>query len=159
MFHHHSRSPGSVAGSTDQEWHFWKPCYPSSANAVAHPHFSMRFGCDHLNQVWNMKKCYTFIQSVCVPWIICSEQWRPPTNTDDFHCSNDQQCTVYWSHQDDDGVGISSCCRPRVLAEPRSPQARYIIMYFHCNGVDLGMCKGFCNVLRRQFRVHVCLDK
>ena len=58
-----------------------------------------------------------------------------------------------------DGVGISSCCRPRVLAEPRSPQARYIIMYFHCNGVDLGMCKGFCNVLRRQFRVHVCLDK
>eukprot|EP00913_Durusdinium_trenchii_P006816 g6407.t1 len=28
-------------------------------------------------------------------------------------------------------------------------------MYFHCNGVDLGMCRGFCNVLRRQFRVHV----
>jgi len=42
---------------------------------------------------------------------------------------------------------------PAVLMQ--SPQARYIIMYFHCNGVDLGMCKGFCNVLRRQFRVHV----
>eukprot|EP00435_Cladocopium_sp_Y103_P048511 s541_g14.t1 len=37
----------------------------------------------------------------------------------------------------------------------QSPSAKYIIMYFHCNGVDLGMCRGFCNVLRRQFRVHV----
>eukprot|EP00438_Fugacium_kawagutii_P000727 Skav211046 [mRNA] locus=scaffold1434:319238:320440:- [translate_table: standard] len=37
----------------------------------------------------------------------------------------------------------------------QSPSARYIIVYFHCNGVDLGMCRGFCNVLRKQFRVHV----
>ncbi|CAJ1423551.1 unnamed protein product [Effrenium voratum] len=35
------------------------------------------------------------------------------------------------------------------------PSARHIVVYFHCNGVDLGMCKGFCNVLRKQFRVHV----
>ena len=44
-----------------------------------------------------------------------------------------------------------------VASELRSPSARYIIMYFHCNGADLGMCRGFCNVLRRQFRVHVLL--
>ncbi|CAE7221449.1 aho-3 [Symbiodinium sp. KB8] len=37
----------------------------------------------------------------------------------------------------------------------RSPSARYLVVYFHCNGVDLGMCRGFCNVLRKQFRVHV----
>jgi len=37
----------------------------------------------------------------------------------------------------------------------RFPSARYLMVYFHCNGVDLGMCKGFCNVLRKQFRVHV----
>mmetsp|Transcript_39402 Transcript_39402/g.92308 ORF Transcript_39402/g.92308 Transcript_39402/m.92308 type:complete len:247 (-) Transcript_39402:82-822(-) len=50
------------------------------------------------------------------------------------------------SHPDDAAI-------PALLM--RSPSARYLVVYFHCNGVDLGMCRGFCNVLRKQFRVHV----
>eukprot|EP00930_Biecheleria_cincta_P085358 TRINITY_DN74752_c0_g1_i1.p1 TRINITY_DN74752_c0_g1~~TRINITY_DN74752_c0_g1_i1.p1 ORF type:complete len:450 (+),score=66.42 TRINITY_DN74752_c0_g1_i1:107-1456(+) len=33
--------------------------------------------------------------------------------------------------------------------------AQYAMVYFHCNGEDLGGCREFCNFLSDQFKVHV----
>lgn len=35
------------------------------------------------------------------------------------------------------------------------PSARFIVVYFHCNGEDLGGCHSFCAFFREQFQVHV----
>uniref|UniRef100_A0A7S1AC55 Uncharacterized protein n=1 Tax=Noctiluca scintillans TaxID=2966 RepID=A0A7S1AC55_NOCSC len=35
------------------------------------------------------------------------------------------------------------------------PSAKYLIIFFHSNAEDLGLCHGFCSFLRRQFQVHV----
>lgn len=46
-------------------------------------------------------------------------------------------------------------CAPAVLL--RSPAARYLLVFFHSNGEDLGMCHGFCNKLRCLLEVHVLM--
>lgn len=35
------------------------------------------------------------------------------------------------------------------------PSARFLVIFFHSNGEDLGRCHGFCCYLREQFQVHV----
>lgn len=37
----------------------------------------------------------------------------------------------------------------------RYPSARFVIIYFHSNAEDLGLCRPFCQFLRDQFQVHV----
>ena len=63
----------------------------------------------------------------------------------------------YASHQDHQKQPVRFTHGILATDSARSPSARYLVVYFHCNGVDLGMCRGFCNVLRKQFRVHVRL--
>lgn len=37
----------------------------------------------------------------------------------------------------------------------RYPSARFLVIYFHSNAEDLGLCRPFCQFLRDQFQVHV----
>lgn len=61
-----------------------------------------------------------------------------------------------FSSTDGDAIQAPSLeeeCNPCLMLPHAS--ARFIIIYFHSNAEDLGMCRPFCLFLRDQFQVHV----